>query len=345
MEASYLTSACLNFNETVVSPISGPVIRCYPSHEKAEDNPEGLWKIITNDVNDGQSENESNSPSSQEDYGVFNKFRTINSQQVIEEGEVAETYDIDFDRESLEFSPFLIQEQSIAQELSSMELSPFESNDSSDEEPVSKIKSFIGVLKNAIKGHNKTKEDVNDDIVRSSDFSNDLIASSVQLATYDHESSLVAFKSTPLELCKCEEWLPRPEFESRPASSSIKFKNLADIYLYDDSQEAKETHEDSVSLLERKTGPSNYPFPNSGDGSWNNDYQSKLCSKKVSSILKKKVNDNFDVEAANARNTENIRLGVFLKNFENLELEKYKNEPELNELRNIQIRNYYANQK
>ncbi|RLV91923.1 hypothetical protein JA1_003483 [Spathaspora sp. JA1] len=61
------------------------------------------------------------------------------------------------------------------------------------------------------------------------------------------------------------------------------------------------------------------------------------------SILKTKLNKNYEVEARFTEQDDEVELNEFLENFENSEKQKSANESSLNSLRIKQVQNYYHN--
>ncbi|ABN68179.2 predicted protein [Scheffersomyces stipitis CBS 6054] len=69
------------------------------------------------------------------------------------------------------------------------------------------------------------------------------------------------------------------------------------------------------------------------------------ASRPVSSILKNKINSNFDIERQNTVRDDTVNIEAFLKNFERFEMEKYEKESQLEHLRHQQIQHYYENEE
>ncbi|ODV69212.1 hypothetical protein HYPBUDRAFT_5251 [Hyphopichia burtonii NRRL Y-1933] len=67
----------------------------------------------------------------------------------------------------------------------------------------------------------------------------------------------------------------------------------------------------------------------------------KLLPTTHRSILKNKVNENLDWELSGSKNLDSVEFEDFYSNFKNNELLKLNQEPLLNNLRLIQLENYY----
>lgn len=67
----------------------------------------------------------------------------------------------------------------------------------------------------------------------------------------------------------------------------------------------------------------------------------KLLTTTHRSILKNKVNENLDWELSGSKNLDSVEFEDFYSNFKNNELLKLNQEPLLNNLRLIQLENYY----
>lgn len=67
----------------------------------------------------------------------------------------------------------------------------------------------------------------------------------------------------------------------------------------------------------------------------------KLLTTTHRSILKNKFNENLDWELSGSKNLDSVEFEDFYSNFKNNELLKLNQEPLLNNLRLIQLENYY----
>ncbi|CUM64931.1 uncharacterized protein PRCAT00002549001 [Priceomyces carsonii] len=295
---------------------------------------------------------DSDSYASSDTCELYNRYKTINTSESFVCEDLSKKYEIDFDHESLEFEVTLKDHDTNSIEGNDsivMELSPFMSNSFSsfdDGRFSTKLRIFVNNIKRALCRNTSMKSPMvvcNFELESYEDFSP--VSMKVPIVDNEHTNSF-----RKLDFSFFSEGDTQETFEH---SSTIKFSNFADVVLY--NHKGIENYNSGSNATDCTSTSNEIENENCRRHILSFDRQrgalaSSDCERnfafpydRVNSILKSRINRNLESELAKAKNDEAVEVDTFLKNFEHIEIEKFKKESELNGLRLLQLKNYYKN--